>query len=271
MPNMRLIYSNIVDTSTITASSTAGSLTVANLKNDYKGKVHRSTGTSVTYTITFPSATQVGGVCLPATNLSPTSTIRVRLYNSATLIADSTTIQACPGATLELWDWSVPLNANSFVFGGASKTAVWFNNQQSATSAVIDIVDTSNSAGYIDCARLVIGPYWEPTYNVSNNISITLADTSSNVRNDSGDLLSDRGTIYESLSIDFSVLLETDKSTLVKILRKVGTSKNILISVFPDNNSISEQMHLIYGKRSNSSVDMELYGIYTHAIDIEGW
>lgn len=277
MANIRIIYENIADTATtLTASTSANATTLpaSNMQNDYKGKAHRSTGTSVTYTVTWTGNKNIGGVALPATNLSPTATIRVRLYNSSNHVtpnADSGTIYACPGSQLELWNWSQPLNSNSFVYGGASKTAVWFTNQVMADLCTIDLVDTNNTAGYIDCSRLVIGPYWEPKYNVSNGINVEITDTSAVSYSEAGDRVATRGFITDTLSFEFSVLEEADKNTLIQILRKVGTSKNVLYSVFPDNNSVIEQAHLIYGKRSNSSVNTALWGIYKHSMDIEGW
>lgn len=271
MSNIRIIAKNLVDTaSSIVASSTSGGLIAENMRNEYKGSVHRSIGTSVTYTITLPSATAVGGIALPAVNLSGSATIRARLYNGG-LVADSGVINACPGSTLELWDWSQPLNANSFIYGGASKTAIWFDNQVAASSVVIDIVDTGNSAGYIDCAKIVVGNYWEPTYNISNGISVTITDLSSISRADSGDLIPGRDIIYDTLSFDFSILLEQDKNALIQLMRKVGSSRNILVSVFPDNNSLLEQENIIYGKRANSDISQQLYGMYNHSMNIEGW
>ena len=274
MANLRLIYKNVIDTAaTLTASTTSGGLVASNMQNDYKGKAHRSTTTSVTYTATWATTQNIGGVVLPATNLSGSATVRVRLYNTGgtVQIADSGTINACPGNNIELWNWSGPLNANAFIFGGASKTAVWFSSHYAADKIVVDLVDTTNAAGYIDCSRLIAGAYWEPKYNVSNGISVEISDTSTTERADSGDLVATRGTVVDRLSFDFSVLEEADRTSLTQILRAVGTSRNILVSVFPDNNSLLEQSHMVYGKRSNSSINASLYGIYKHSMELEGW
>lgn len=273
MANMRIIYDNAADVAVITATSSV--LPTSNMQNDYKSSAHRSSTTSVTYTLTWTSAVQIGGVALPATNLTGDATIQVKLYTNAgdvSPVADSTAIPACPGANLELWNWSMPLNSNAFIFGGASKSAVWFDNQVSCKKCEIILVDTTNLAGYIDCAKVVAGAYWEPTYNISNGATVVLTDTSGATRNDSGDLLCDRGFIHDSLSFDFSVLLETDKVELLKILRRVGTSRSILVSLAPgENNSIMEQTNTIYGKRSNSGINTELFGIYRHSMELEGW
>lgn len=272
MANIRIIYDDIsTRTSSIVASSTAAPTSINNVLTEFKGQAHRSVGLSVQYDLNWSSLQTVGGVALPATNLSGEATIRVRAYNGASLLADVTTY-ACPGPDLDLWNWSVPLNANAFIFGGASKTAVWLPSQVACNRVLIDLVDTvANTSGYIDCSRIILGAYWEPTYNVANGINVTIADTSSTNRNESGDLVPNRSIIYDQMSFDFSVLLEADKLMLSQILRKVGTARNILVSVFPDNNSTLEQNHMVYGKRSNSAINTELFGIYKHTIDIEGW
>lgn len=274
MANMRIIYDDKCTSATIIASSTSGALVAANMQNDYKGQVHRSTGTSVTYTLTWTQAQSIGGIGLPATNLSPTSTIRVRLYAttaSATAAADSGTIPANGSAVTQLYNWSNPLNANSFAYGGATKSAVWFEQHYSVQKVVIDIVDASNPAGYIDCSRIVCGAYWEPKYNVSNGITHTINDTTQNIRNDSGDLLSDRGFINDQLKFDLSVLTEVDKSLLTQIIKYVGISKNIFISLMPESNSSREQDYIIYGKRENSDITSQFYKLYNHSMSIEGW
>ena len=173
MSNLRIIYDNVADRATsLTASTTAGSLLASNMQNDTKGIVHRSTGLTVVYTLTWTNLTTVGGVGLPATNLSADSTIRVQLYSDTactTQLADSGTIYACPGNTLETWNWTLPLNANAFAFGGLSKSSCWFTNHYAVRGCKITLTDTSaNTAGYIDCSRLVVGPYWEPKQNVQN-------------------------------------------------------------------------------------------------------
>ena len=149
MPNLRLIHDNAADRATsLAASTTSGALVAANLQNDFKGQVHRSTGTSVSYTLTWTAGETVGAVALPATNLSASATVRVRLYSDTggtTLIADSGTINACPGLNLGLWNWALPLNGNAFAFGGASKSAVWFDAHYFARRCVIDLVDTGNT------------------------------------------------------------------------------------------------------------------------------
>jgi hypothetical protein len=277
MPNnLRVIYNNVADTATsLTASNTSGSLAASYMQTDIKGEVHRSTGTSVSYTLTWTDAVDIGSAGLPASNLSSTATIRVRLYSDTagtTLIADSGTLDACPGLDLGIWDWTLPLNANAFAFGGATKCAVWFDEIWSAKRCVIDLVDVDNEAGYIDCSRLVIGSYWSPTYNASYGAQVTLVDTTENRRNDAGDLLPDRGTLYDTMSLDLQMMPEIDRAYLMRIIRSVGTSGKIFISLFPEHdNPVVEQDGMIYGNRANSGIGFDFFQRFSNKLEIEGW
>ena len=79
---IRILNNNAADRATLSASTTAGSLVVANLKTDYKSDVYRSTGTTATITATWTSNETIGVVVLPFCNLTATATIRVKLYTN---------------------------------------------------------------------------------------------------------------------------------------------------------------------------------------------
>lgn len=276
MPNLRIIHDNAADrATTAVASTTAGTLVMAYTQNNYKGQAHRSTGTSVTYTHTWTNGESIGGTGLPATNLTASATVRQRLYSDVAgtaLIADSGIIFACPGLNLGLWDWSLPLNSNAFAFGGLSKSAVWFDAHWFAKKSVIDIVDTTNPAGYIDCARIVMGPYFEPSRNADWGVQSGVVDTTKTSRNDAGDLLADRGTLHDSMSLNLKMIPEADRAQLMRIFRSSGVGRNMFLSLLPNNaNSVLEQDHMIYGKRANSPVSFDFFGAFSNKCDMEGW
>lgn len=276
MRNLRLIYDNCADRAvSLTASSTAGNLDTANLLNDFKGQVHRSVGLSVSYTITWGDVEQIGGVALPATNLSASATVRVRLYSDTVgsgLLADSGVIPACPGLNLGYGDWSRPRNSNAFALGGASKTSVWFESHHAARRCVIDLVDAGNTAGYIDCARLVLGSYWQPFYNASYGAQVNLVDTSGISRNDAGDLLVDRKARHDAMSFSLTQMPEADRARLMQILRNAGTSRNLFISLLPAGfSAVAEQDSMIFGKRRDGAITFDFYNAFSSKFDVDGW
>lgn len=276
MPNLRLIYDNVASSATLTASTTAGTLAASNMLTDVKSAVHRSIGTSVTYTMTWSLAQTVGGVALPATNLTSSATIRVQLYSDTagtTQIADSGTVSACPSSQLGLFGWGSNINANAFAHGGASKTAVWFSTQLSTVRrCVITLVDTSNPAGYIDCARLVVGPYWEAPYNPKYGATAGTQDLTKVERSGSGDQLTVRGPQYQTMSLDLSLLNEAKRAELAKIIRSVGSFRSVFFSLMPGSSTASaEQDHMIYGKRSSSPFTFDFFNAFSTRVEIEGW
>ena len=276
MSNLRIIHDNAADRATsLAASTTSGAFAASNMQNDLKGQVHRSTGTSVTYTLTWTGGETVGGVALPATNLSASATIRVRLYSDTggtTMVADSGAVYACPGLNLGLWNWSLPLNANAFAFGGVSKSAVWFASHYSAKRCVIDVVDSANAAGYIDCARIVAGAYWQPEVNADYGVEVGVLDLASSARNDAGDNLTDRGALYDTMTFSLDQMGATDRARAMQIMRSAGAAKNIFVSVLPgDANPVAEQDYMIFGKRVNATVTMKFLSMFAHRVEIQGW
>jgi hypothetical protein len=276
MPNLRIIHANYADQATsLTASTTSGSLAASLMQTDRKGEAHRSTGTSVTYTLTWTGGVTLGAVALPSTNLTSAATMRVRLYSATsggTLLLDTGTNTACPGLAAGPWTWTAAYDANAFAYGYLSKAVAWFAATAGVKRAVIDLVDTGNPAGYIDCARLVAGPWWSPTWNAEyDGLSTTLVDNTTNARNDAGDLPSDRAPVHQELTLRLPMLPEADRSQLAQIMRANGVWKPIFLSLMPAAGTAAEQDHMVYGKRQNSAFDSPGFARYAHTMTIEGW
>lgn len=274
MSNLKIIFENSVDAATITASSTSASLVAANMQTDIKSRVHRSTGLSVSYTLQWSSDKSIGGIALPATNLSGDATIRIRLYNAAgSVIADSGIQYASPGLNLGLWNWSQPVNANTFAYGGVAKVSHFFPQQYATRKCVIDLVDTSaNLAGYIDCSRIVAGAYWSPQINADFGATVNIVDTSQVVRSEAGDLISNRGILHDRLKFDLSALNEADRAQMMLLMRRAGTARNIFVNLLPgDASSVAEQDFTIYGKRANSAISYDYVNRFSNSFEIEGW
>jgi hypothetical protein len=275
MPNLRVIYDNVADGCTVTASSTAGALVAANMLADSKTAVHRSVGFSVTYSMVWAAYQSVGAVALPATNLTKDATVRVRVYSGSTegtLLVDSGVVGACASKTLGLHGWGYPVNANAFPFGGASKTAVWLPRQPAnVRRCVVDIFDTSNPAGYIDCARIVAGPYWEALHNPDYGVTSGTADLSKVQRYDSGDTAALRGACYQTMALSLADIPATQRAELNKILRSAGSHKNLFISLLPGIGGDTEQDHMIYGKRASSPFTFDFFNSFSTRIEVEGW
>jgi len=282
MANVRIIYDDAAErTSNITAATSASGYDPLGLKTNTKSLAHRSSGTSITYTLTWTSDETINGIILPATNLSSASTISVVAKNSGGTAVythnSGTAVSACTNTTLDYYPGIK--NVNSFPYGGLSKTAIWFTTTPTTVRSLEITLNrgtnpTANPAypSYIDCSRIVCGKYWEPEVGVDKDgLELTVNDTTQTSRSDTGDLYTDRGTIYDQLTFNMSILSKTDREELIKIFKWVGSYRNIAVSVFPEGNTRNEQDYIIYGKRETSRISYLVNNYYSSSFSITGW
>lgn len=264
--NLRIIYKNVADTATISATSTNGTTNVANLKKDPKSLIWRAVGNTATLTVTLAQASIVGGVILPYTNLTSQAVITVTLSNGYTTGA----VLACPYQGLAGWDWgSIPLGVNGYSQGNSSCARVWFP-RQSCTSMTIAITDVGVTN--IEASRLVIGSYWSPTYNTQYGLAMQQQDTTEHQRAESGDILTTNGVSYSTMNFELSWLEARDRLQFSAILKGNRKVTPVFISLFPDNEGdwAKEQLYQIYGKLSNlSAITNNLPEMYQSSIEIE--
>ena len=271
--NLRVIYQNLADlsTTTITASTTAGITSAANLQKDTKSLIWRSTGTSATLTVAFGSAKTVRGVILPFTNLTATATISVATVGGSGYTTG--TVLACPYKQTDNWDSSyLPQGANSYAYGSGTYARVWFPAQQTCTGLTITLTDTNNASGYVEASRLVVGDYWTPKYNTSFGLIAAPKSLSTNSRTESGDLVTNRGIQYNTMSFDLTWLTPDDRLIFTKIIKSNGINKGLLISLFPDASEDydKEQTYQIYGKLTQvPDLTHPMYTMYSSKVEIE--
>lgn len=271
MSNLRIIYNNIADTASISASTTAAGFSVDNLKNTQKTSVHRSTGNSLTYTLTWASPQSINAVALPATNLVSGATIRVQLYaetSDTDVISDTGVLTACKDRVVNLHGNITSPTYLDFGFGGATKTSVWLGRIYTAKKLVITL---TNSA-VIDCARIVCGTYWESTRQASNGITVDFADGSDVTTTRSGNTYVDRKPILDSLNLSLEYIDDSDRKQLLNIMRSWGSNGLIYLCVFPDNtNPELTQSYSIYGRNQNNSIQYQLYSLYNTSLTVNSW
>lgn len=273
--NLRIIYDNVVDSATLTASTSASGLPVTNLQKEQKGYVWRSTATSATITATWTTSQALGGVALPFCNLSNTATIQIKVYTNAgdaSPVLDTGVKSAAAYTPTDLWGGlsSIATGVNAYNYGGGTYARSWFAETTGKKLEII-ISDTSNPSGYIELSRVVCGKYWAPEFNTSFGLSIGYVDTSEQIRTESGNLITSNGTVHKTMNFELAWLTDTDRARMLSILRGNGLRKPLFISLFPDDDDVTkEQNFQIYGKLSNlAQVTHPIYTIYSSSIDIQ--
>jgi len=258
MPNTRIVADNAAERCTIATSTTAGVLAAANLLSYDKTLVARATGTSWTITGTTTVTEFAACFALLFSNLSPTATIRVRLYSDTagtTLVLDTNTLQpgalACPAQARVPRGWTAAQAASAYANGGGAHARIWFA-LTGFKKYVVDIVDTANVQGYCEAAIAVIAPYFQFTYNPTAEAMQPVDSTVLN-STDAGGEFADAGFIRRKVSIDLSAMPAADRTTFTNILMN-SRAYPILLSVFPGHTDLElERDNMVFGRRQEDS------------------
>jgi hypothetical protein len=276
MPSLRIIYDNLADSGTVTATSTAGSLAATNMQIDKKSKVWRSVGTTATLKCSWSSSKSINSIVFAFCNFSSTATVVARLYDTTvggTPLYTSPSTLITPSVSAEYWgNGSQPLGVNSYSYGFTQHARLWLANTYTTVKRIeLDVTDTSNTSGYLEVSRLILGNYWAPTYNTGFGIPMTSVDAGTQTRAQSGDLVSSVSYKYKKLSIDLAWMLAPDRVRLQSMLQNNGISKGVFLSVFPeDTDPFKEQTYQIYGKLPNSvTISHPMHTIYSTQIELE--
>lgn len=250
MANLRVVYDNAANSSTISASTTAGSLAASNLLTDVKAEVWRSTGTSASVTLTWVNSKTISCVSLPFSNLSAAATMNVKVYTNA---ADGSPAYQTGNVLCSIGTSSTNPGVNQLAFGGGTYATVWLP-PVNGKKVVVDISDSGNSLGYLEAAKIVVGNYWTPEYNAEYDAAISIADRSTSTRTDAGDLYTERGSMSKTLSFDLQFLSTADRNQVWNIMRSNGTFSPVFVSLIPESTDdyAGEQMYQVYGKLSNA-------------------
>lgn len=294
--NLRIVHKNLADICTITASTVANATTtpVSNLNNDYRSKIYRSsTGSGGTQYATLlidaglGNTIAINSIILILDNLSSSATVTVKswstpptsisaLIDSAPVITGGTTTSTIVSgygckpylaANADYWNTEVATSAT--LTRGYSR--VYFSTT-SARAFTVEIVDSNNPHKFIEISRLVCGAYWSPTYNTSFGLSSGTTDLTTNERTEAGDLVSIIKPSFGTISFDLKYLNTTDKANLQKIIKSVGLSKAVFVSLFPENTDdySKEQQYQMYGKMTQLfPIEHPLHNMYSSQVDIE--
>lgn len=273
MNSLRIISDNAADRAALSIPGTVPGLGAANLLTDIKGQVCRVLGGVVSMTATWPRLETVGAVVIPASNLGPSSTIRVRAYADEAgteLLQDTGERWAAPGPILANEDFTQPLNVNSFAFGIPPITAVYLARHEAVRCLAIDIADPA--AEFIDLSRLVAGRYFEPRYNPEYGQSDGIIDMSANSRSASGDIKTDAGPKAKRMSFNLALIANEDRAQVLQILQR-GIGKWLFISLLPGHaDAEKERDKSIYGKPSSAgAMNWAHYGYHAASFEIEGF
>ena len=272
MAQCRLLLDDVIQQATLTVAGTATGMGADLLKTDPKGEACRILAGSGQIVATWAQPVTVGAVVIPACNLGPSSTIRVRAYQDAagtTLLADTGVQLAAPGAILANWSFSQPLNVNAFS-EGATIVAAYLPQHESIRRLVIDLADPG--ASFLDLSKLVAGPYLQAEYGAAYGAQTAIADMSSNARAASGDIKTDWAPRAKKVTFSLDWVQEADRARVLSLF-KAGIGKWLFADLlYGTADPVKRQDYMIYGKAMQpGGMSYHAYRFHSASFDIEGY
>jgi len=182
-PNrIALGWPNYVDESVLSGGQWVTQLPLSHLQDARTAVVAKSTSlapASTQFWMTLPKRRRLHALCLYAHNLSPTATLRVRVYRDTAgndEIYDTGDVKAWPvtyGLDDLIWGepnfWNRQLSEDDRE-SYTPRTVALFDERLIGSSVHVQINDPDNSEGYVTLGRALLCDIWQPELNVSYGI-----------------------------------------------------------------------------------------------------
>jgi hypothetical protein len=242
MANVRLVTPNLADDATLSASpAMVAALPQANLQDPARARTARSVGLPSPQYVrgNWSASSTVNCAALVRHNLSGGATVRFKLWSglnqTGTLVYDSGAITL--GTIIPYGEYVYGVDvygATLFQDWPVSLVVLWFA-QVIALSFELQMNDPSNSAGYMEASRLVVGNYFAPARNFSYGHKFRWEDDSTQERADGGTLRTDTREPYRVFRFNLDWLDEAARATLANKLRDAGKTAEVFVAMYPDD------------------------------------
>lgn len=222
------------DASTITSSSEASSdLADDNVVHDHVGKPWRTSSDNGEW-IAFDlgGATQIKTVGIFNHNLSASATVTLEADSAATFDSDS-------GSP----EYSQALTIATDADGNPHKRIVYFLDQTYRYWRISISDYPTNTDGYIQIGRIVMGTYYEPDRNMREGFSVAMADPSEGQNKPGTHTFWRTKTRFRRATVAFEYMGRTQKDKLEAIFLKAGNSEPLLLALDPSAYPSEDSMY----------------------------
>ena len=278
---MLIAFRNYVDDGTLSGGSWESGLPAGNLANRQPSRVARSTSEAASATqlvLDIGEARPIAFIGLLRHNLTQKGKWRITVSDDAgfpTLLYDSGSVDIWPAITpfgIGLWgefQWGGkldPLLVDTYGIDGLHV----LDSSVRARYVKVELIDETNSSGYLEAGRLIIAPAWQPTINPQYGWSIEQVDESRSVRSSGGQTYVDQRPKFRRLSFALEHL-EADEmfGNAYELERLKGKGGDVLVVLDPDD-SKHRHRHSVYGLLADTTpVSNPYYGRFAKEFVVE--
>lgn len=274
MANPRFLTQRCINDATLSANPALLSTKPETfLQTQDRNDTARSTSTaSQEIKLSWSSAQRINMVALGFHNFSTAATWTIVLYSDA---AWTTTISTpISGATLFGHTGLSSINkVTDREFRIYRNAAAYFTLQTTVQSMKITFADASNPDGYFDFSRLMVGEYFELSYQFPYGglLMYESADTGQSGAG-SGSVVSDKRANYQMADLTHDFLTQTtDQEPLEALHNYCGMDRDFFFSAFPADGTINELRKQGFFKfQKPEAVDRNRPLLLRHKISLRG-
>lgn len=229
---MRILHDNAADRATITLPNTATGMGPTSLQTDVRSEVCRVQSSTATITANWVADERIDAVVLPAIALSPSATIRVRLYDASNVLLTDSGVKP----------------ANPSGIARPSDVGLYLPSMTLARRLVVTLVDSGRA--YLDIPRLIAGEAHAFRYGASYGAARAMDDTSTHQRTAAGDLRTELGTLSPALPFDLGAVDAGDHALVLDILESgMGRTMWVDLTAHGEFSSSVHRAMRIYGRQ----------------------
>jgi hypothetical protein len=193
------------------------------------------------------STAPVNAVAICRTNLAVADFAAIALFNGASNVYNASLTSPLFGdSTLDLLSDDSSRSINNFSF--------WLPSTYSADVVIANLITTSSGVSRVaEIGRIFAGVYKELALNFDWGNTVEWVDPGSSVPTYGGDLIATYGgPPRRKITLPFSGIPEADRAYLYDLMRAVGTSGELFISLWPGAGGRLERDHQMWCRLANT-------------------
>jgi hypothetical protein len=256
MPNLRLATRNAFDAATLSLSTTSelAAFPLTAMKKTARDTVWRSSDIATQVVRgTWNGDGFVPGMFAMFRHNGTGGSIRVQLYSDAawtSQVYDSGTVAIAPTfCAIDGFAWGTDL-LGVLLTDPYLTEAPYVLYFTPVTCASFQITFSGDGSGwpYWQVTRMWLASYLEATYNPAFGVGLNPTDNSMRSRMLGGSLRSNIGERWRKLDFDLAWISETQRPTFQDAIARVGTGRDVVVSVFPGAGGRLERDYTLNGK-----------------------
>ena len=220
------------DAATIAAGSAVTTLPAANLQSQQPKKVWRSASASDYLNVTFAAPIAANMLALVGHNLSSMGTFRVR---AAATLANTVTAPVVDTGYQSVWPATGKPVAPQWP---RRLSMLTWSNDAAYLYYRVDILDPDPATTYIEAGRLVLGRYWQPTFNFDlSGTPLGFDQIDVQTKTDYGELFTDRRQRSAARRMSLQISASDKRETLdgvAEIQRLRGGHGDVIVCLDPN-------------------------------------